>query len=93
MKDVIELLLNKQATLEADKEAEKALACEKIDAEYAERADKIADLLNRAGYIPPIVEETDEQADEQAETETVEEAVETVAAVAENAAVNEQKVY
>lgn len=83
MKDVIEMLLNKQANLEADKEAEKALACEKIDAEYAERSDKIAALLNMAGYEPPVIEEVDEQPDEQASVETVEEKVaETVPATA-----------
>lgn len=57
MKDVIDMLLVKQAALEADKEAEKALACEKIDAEYAERADKITALLDMAGYVAPVVEE------------------------------------
>lgn len=60
MKDVIEMLLSKQATLEADKEAEKALACEKIDAEYSERAGKISAMLDMAGYVPPVSVETDE---------------------------------
>ncbi len=80
MKDVIEMLLHKQETLEADKEAEKALALEKIDAEYAERSDKITALLEMAGYVPPVVEETDEQA-----AETVAESVEaeTVPATAQ----------
>lgn len=68
MKDVIELLLNKQASIEADKEAEKALACEKIDAEYAERADKIAKLLDTAGYVPPV-EEAAEPIEQEAEIE------------------------
>ena len=75
MKDVIEMLLGKQATLEADKEAEKALACEKIDAEYAERSGQYAAMLLMAGYTPPVLSETDlidveneqnEQAGEQA---------------------------
>lgn len=57
MKEVIDLLLSKKATLDADKEAEKALACEKIDADYAERSAKIDALLDTAGYIPPVEEE------------------------------------
>lgn len=60
MKEVIELLLQKQASLEADREAEKALACEKIDAEYADRADKITALLDMAGYVPVVVDQTEE---------------------------------
>ena len=59
MKDVIDILLQKQSTLEADREAEKALACERIDAEYADRAGKIAALLDMAGYVP-VVEDTPE---------------------------------
>jgi hypothetical protein len=77
MKDVIDLLLQKKATLDADKEAEKALACEKIDAEYAERSDKIDELLTTAGYVPPVVEEVPDEgepvaevADEAAQVET-----------------------
>ena len=66
MKDVIELLLQKRATLDADREAEKVLACEKIDAEYNERSEKIDALLETAGYIPPV--------EEPADIETVEEA-------------------
>lgn len=89
MKDVIEMLLQKQATLEADKEAEKALACEKIDAEYAERSDKIAALLDMAGYVPPVEEVTDEQPDQQAEVETVD----TVESVAVAAPASGQNVY
>lgn len=65
MQDVIELLLQKKATLDVDREAEKALACEKIDAAYAERSEKIDALLDTAGYVPPVVEEPDEQLDEQ----------------------------
>ena len=73
MQDVIEMLLSKQATLEADRDAEKALACEKIDAEYAERSGQYAAMLLLAGYTPPVVTETDEttadfeQAEEQAD--------------------------
>ncbi len=71
MKDVIEMLLSKQATLEADKEAEKALACEKIDAEYSERAGKISAMLDMAGYEPPVLNEpceTDEAGEENEQT-------------------------
>jgi hypothetical protein len=59
MKDVIDILLKKQETLEGDREAEKALACEKIDAEYAVRSHKIAALLDLAGYVPETEEATD----------------------------------
>ena len=68
MKDVIDLLLSKKATLEADKEAEKAIACEKIDAEYAERSEMIDALLEKVGYVPPV--------EEPAAVETVEEVAE-----------------
>ena len=71
MKDVIDILLQKQATLEADKEAEKALACEKIDAEYAERSDKIAALLDMAGYVPEIEEAPEAAAEADAETDAL----------------------
>lgn len=72
MKDVINLLLKKQATLEADKEAEKALACEKIDAEYAERSAKIGGLLCLAGYVAPE-EDDEEPADEEPADEVTDE--------------------
>ena len=85
MKDVIDLLLTKQATLEADKEAEKARACEKIDAEYAERSETINALLDRAGYVP-TVETVDEPVEEVAEesTENVAEAVNPAEANTQN---------
>lgn len=70
MKEVIDMLLQKQASLEADKEAEKALACEKIDEAYAERSVKIASLLEMAGYVPTV------DVEENAECETVEEVAE-----------------
>ena len=65
-KDIIDILLQKKSTLEADREAEKALACEKIDAEYAERESRIGGLLDMAGYVPPIDEPTDAAADTEA---------------------------
>lgn len=87
MQDVIELLLQKKATLDADREAEKALACEKIDAAYAERSEKIDALLNTAGYVPPVVEEP-------AEVEPEPEATADEAAEAEAPAqANEQIIY
>ena len=75
MKDVIDLLLQKKSTLDADREAEKAFACEKIDAEYAERSDKIDTLLETAGYIPPVEEPATVEPVEEvtAEAETPEE--------------------
>lgn len=69
MKDVIDILLKKQATLEEDREAEKALACEKIDAEYAERSCKIAALLDMAGYVPEIEEIPEAAAEAEADAD------------------------
>ena len=85
MKDVIELLLSKKATLDADKEAEKALACAKIDEEYAERAEKIVELLNTAGYVEPV--------EEPAEVEPVEEVTADEPANVDNTAEAVQNVY
>lgn len=51
--DVIELLLTKKANLR-----------EELEREFAERSAKIDELLNLAGYVPPV-EEVDETADEQ----------------------------
>ncbi len=74
MEDVINLLLKKQATLKEDCEFAKKVECEKIDAAFADRNTQITDLLNRAGYVPPVVEtvEAVEVADAE-EVETVEE--------------------
>jgi hypothetical protein len=95
MKDVIEMLLDKQATLEADKEAEKALACEKIDAEYAERAGKISAMLDLAGYEPPVLVETDEttELDELDEVDAAGELSEEQADVTESVNVGVQVGY
>lgn len=51
--DVIELLLTKKANLR-----------EELEREFAERSAKIDELLNLAGYVPPVEEEHDEQAEE-----------------------------
>ncbi len=68
--DVIELLLKKKENLR-----------EEIEREFAERATKIDELLDKAGYIPPVEEENaDEQEEATAET------VDPVAA-------NEQVIY
>lgn len=91
MKDVIEMLLSKQATIEADKEAEKALACEKIDAEYAERSGKISAMLDLAGYEPPVLTETDELDESDDVGTQAEEAQEYV--TAQNVDVGVQQVY
>ena len=61
MQDVIDMLLQKQSTLEAEKEAEKAAAIERIESDYTARAEKITALLDLAGYVPPVVEEVAEQ--------------------------------
>lgn len=82
MRDVIDILLKKQETLEADREAEKTLACEKIDAEYAERADKITALLDLAGYVPEVEEVPEAVAP--ADVAAPEEAVAPADAAAEN---------
>lgn len=50
--DVIKLLLDKKATLR-----------EEIEREFEARSKKIDDLLDMAGYVPPVEEEpTDEEA-------------------------------
>lgn len=66
MQDVIDMLLQKQSTLEAEKEAEKAAAVERIESDYTARAEKITALLDLAGYVPPVVEDVDEQPAEDA---------------------------
>ena len=96
MKDVIDMLLQKQATLDEDCEYAKMVECEKIDNAFAERKAKIKSLLAMAGYEPPVV--VDAIPHEQAVAENVAEAAE-VAEVAEAAAeygaqpVTVQKVY
>ena len=75
MQDVINMLLQKQATLDEDCEYAKMVECEKIDNAFAERKTKIKSLLDLAGYEPPVVEEASEQDDEQADTETATENV------------------
>lgn len=67
MKDVIDMLLQKQATLDEDCEYAKMVECEKIDAQFAERKTKIKALLDMAGYEPPVV--ADEIPHEQAVAE------------------------
>lgn len=66
MQDVIDMLLQKQSTLEAEKEAEKAAAVERIESDYTARAEKITALLDLAGYVPPVVEDVGEQPAEDA---------------------------
>lgn len=70
--DVIELLLKKKDNLR-----------EEIEREFAERAAKIDELLDKAGYIPPVKEEL---ADVQAEEANAEPTAEPVVA-------NEQVIY
>lgn len=78
MKEVIEILLKKQAELSADKETAKALAIEQIESEYAERETKIASLLTMAGYVPPVEEVTEVEEVEAVEAEEVADSVEVV---------------
>lgn len=66
MQDVINMLLEKKANSTAECEAEKVAAIEEIDNKYAERLNKIDELLSLAGYVPPVEEES-------AEVEPVEE--------------------
>lgn len=77
MQDVIDLLLQKKATLTADRDKKVAGAIEKIELEFAERAEKIDELLTLAGYVEPLKEVAEEVtaeeviADETAEAEEV----------------------
>lgn len=66
MKDVIEMLLSKKATLEEDCEFAKQVEIERIENEFAERKQKINALLDLAGYVEPVEEpvETDELTEE-----------------------------
>lgn len=81
MQEIIEMLLEKQATLEADREAEKEIACKEIDARYEDRAEQINSMLKTAGYVKPVEEATEEveeveevEAADEVETPTVPEA-------------------
>ena len=66
MQDVIELLLQKKADLNAERESKIAEAVKAVENEFADRSVKIDALLDMAGYVPPV--------EEPAEVETVEEA-------------------
>lgn len=80
MKDVIELLLRKQAELSADKETAKAIAIEEIEKEYAVRETRIANLLETAGYVPQVEEVTEVEEVEAVEAEDVADSEEVVSA-------------
>lgn len=68
--DIINILLDKKANLNADKEAELNAFVEELDAKYSAREEKINELLNGAGYVEPVVEEvTDEATEENNPTE------------------------
>lgn len=61
--DIIEILLNKKATLR-----------EEIEREFAARSEKIDGLLALAGYVPPAEEAPEAPEVEAAEAEAVTEA-------------------
>ena len=50
--DIIEKLLQKKASLRED-----------LEREYAERDALLDELLSKAGYVPPVVEEVDAQSE------------------------------
>lgn len=75
--EIINILLDKKANLNADKEAELNAFAQELDAKYAEREEQIQKLLDDAGYVEPVVEEAIEETVEEAEPvaeEVVEEA-------------------
>lgn len=64
--DIIESLLQKKANLAVEKERRMQEALEAVELEFADTATKIDGMLNMAGYVEPVVEETpvDEVVDE-----------------------------
>lgn len=54
--EIIELLLQKKAGLDATKELEMQAALEAIEQKYAEQSAKIDGMLDMAGYVEPVVE-------------------------------------
>lgn len=77
MKEVIEMLLQKQAVIDEDCEYAKKVECEKIDAAFAERKEKIEALLDLAGYEKPVEVEAEEVTEAQADEEVIPETVAT----------------
>lgn len=54
--DVVELLLNKKAGINDEREKKIAAAIEEINREFESRENKIDALLQMAGYVAPIAE-------------------------------------
>lgn len=54
--DIIELLLQKKASLDEEMELEIEIAISEVKAKYAERSDKINGMLDLAGYVEPVQE-------------------------------------
>lgn len=71
--DVINLLLEKKANINADKEAELNAFIEELDAKYSEREEKINELLKGAGYVEPVEEEVEEEVNNEEVVEEVQE--------------------
>lgn len=73
--DIIEILLEKKANLNADKEAKFNQLLAELDAEFAKREETINNMLNEAGYIAPVEEEVVAEVvtEEVAEVETTQE--------------------
>lgn len=58
--EIINILLDKKANLNADKEAELNAFVEDLDARYSEREEQINNLLVGAGYVEPVEEVVEE---------------------------------
>ena len=87
--EIIDLLLQKKATLNEAKELEKNEALAAIELKYAEQSVKLDDMLNMAGYVEPVVEEVEEVE----ETEATEEVVGELSDAESVGAVNGETLY
>lgn len=71
LEDVIELLLEKKAGINDEREQKIAAAVAEINREFESRETKIDALLETAGYVPPVAEPIAEvQPEERAEPES-----------------------
>lgn len=72
--EIIKILLDKKANLNADKEAELNAFVEELDAKYSDREEQIDKLLADAGYVEPVEEEVNnEEVVEEVQENTTEE--------------------
>lgn len=71
-KEIIDILLEKKANLNADKEAELNEFKIELDIKYQEREEKINKMLDDAGYEEPVEEEVEQVENQEviAEVET-----------------------